>query len=235
MRLYRRLFLVAAAAVAMAVSGNQAGAAYTYSTELVINSASSGGVITNTPGTGGNFLSTGGTLVQLQDILTPGAFLVGNQLSANIGNVAVGKLANATVDNFTVSYTDTITITNPVLAGGTGTFQIKGVMTFSGIQNDGTGTAGVVSNVYSPPLSVGPITITSPAQFTMTFGNGSVNDLFGVPTVLPISNITTSGNLGGVINSAVPEPTSMALIGIGLTGLLGYSWRRREVARRLAA
>jgi len=234
MRLHRRLFLLAAAAVAMAVSGNQAGAAYTYSTELTITSVvGSGGLTTNTPGTGATFLSTGGTLVNLQDILTPGTFLVPGALSANIGNVAVGKLANATIDTFTVNYTDTITITNPSVAGATGVFQIKGSMTLTGVQNDGTGTAGRVHNLYIAPFVVGPITITSPAQFTMLFGNGAQDDLFAPPTILPLSNITTSGSLGGVILATVPEPTSMALIGIGLTGLLGYSWRRREVARRL--
>jgi hypothetical protein len=105
----------------------------------------------------------------------------------------------------------------------------------TGVVNDPVnGVGGTVHNVYTAPFTVGPITITSPAQFTMNFGTGAIDELFAAPTILPLSQIQFNGALSANITSAVPEPTSFALIGIGLTGLLGYSWRRREVARRLA-
>jgi hypothetical protein len=233
MKMHRGLFLLASAAIAVALTGSRAQAAYTYSTNIVINSVTVGGTTTNTPGAGAQFVSAGGTTVNFQDILTPGTFLTPGTLSANIANIGVGTLSSAP-ETFNINYTDTITITNPAVGGATGTFSVTGVLQLVGVQNSGGATGGTVNNQYLPPFIQGPTTITSPAVFTVLFGNGVLNDLFGPPTILPVSNPTTNGgSLGAVINSSVPEPTSMALIGIGLTGLLGYSWRRREVARRL--
>jgi hypothetical protein len=31
-------------------------------------------------------------------------------------------------------------------------------------------------------------------------------------------------------NTAVPEPSSLALLGIGIAGMAGYGWRRRKLA-----
>jgi hypothetical protein len=35
-------------------------------------------------------------------------------------------------------------------------------------------------------------------------------------------------NLQGTVSSAVPEPASLTLLGVGACGLLGYGWRRRK-------
>jgi hypothetical protein len=52
------------------------------------------------------------------------------------------------------------------------------------------------------------------------------NPVFPIPAVvahLGVDNITAIGAV-----AAVPEPSSLALLGIGALGLVGYGWKRRR-------
>ena len=66
-------------------------------------------------------------------------------------------------------------------------------------------------------------------KYNISLNNRSGNPVFVGPAV--DANGDTTGNFGMLISvNAVPEPGSIALMGSGLVGLLGYSMRRRMQA-----
>ncbi len=226
---WKRFAVVMALAVAaLVVSVGQADAGYTYSTSITIDSiAGTTGTITNSPGVGALFVSTAGTSIGLQDILTPGTFLPTTPLSANFANVGVAT-TSASPDSFTVSYSDVITVTNPTPGGPTGSVTITGVLTLSNIQDVGGSFGGLISNLYNPPFSGGPVTI-GPNVFSGFIGTGAVDDFFGPPTIGSELGTTPSGSLGGqIIPGPVPEPSSVAMLGLGVLGIGSLSFRRRS-------
>jgi len=221
--------VMALAVAALVVSVGQADAAYTYSTALTITGVTgpgSGGTITNTVGVGATYLSPSGTAVGLQDILTPGTFLPTTPLSANLGNVGVAT-TSAAPDTFTVNYTDVVTLINPAPGGSSLSVTISGSMIFAGIQAVGGAFGGRVDNQYNPPFTGGPV-IIGPNTFSLNIGTGALDDFFGPPTIGSTLGTTPSGSIGGVFTpAAVPEPSSVAMLGLGLLGIGGLSLRRR--------
>ena len=71
-------------------------------------------------------------------------------------------------------------------------------------------------------------------------GGGNFFDTFSLPTSGPVFNLPegyTVNSLSGLIvdnrwvgapTSAVPEPGSLTLLGVGIAGLGGIGWRRRR-------
>jgi hypothetical protein len=206
----------------------RADAAYSYTAALTITSVSgSGGTIVNTPGVGATFTTSNGTVVTLGNITNPGSFMVGSPLLANFGNVGVTS-TSATPESFQVFYTINGTLTDPFPGGPSFTAMTTGVLTFSGIQGV-PGTAGTISNQFLGPYSIGPGTFPNGDTFT-TSVSPVLNQTFSSPTVNG-----KIGNVGGLIVSSVgavvPEPASIAMVGLGLVGLGGFSaYRRRRAA-----
>jgi len=229
MMLRRTLLLGALASCLLLAAGGGAEAAYTYTSTITITGGSVAGTIAKSAGIS-TFTTTGGTIVGLQDITAPGTFLTSGPLSANIGNVGLTTTnMTAAGESFTVNYTDVVTITNPTPGGATGPFTINGTLTLSGVRTDGTASAGSVTNRYAGTFSQ-TLAIPAGQLFNVSFGDGSVNDFFGPPTVNNPGG-TANGSLGAVINPlGVPEPASVAMMGTGLVAVIGLALRRTRKA-----
>jgi hypothetical protein len=222
----KRLALgMALAVLGLMSAAPRADAAYSYTASLVINSVSvPGGSIVNTPGTGATFTSANGTVVTLGNITNPGSFLVGQPLSANFGNVSV-TTTSAVPDSFSVNYSIFGTLTDPFPGGPNFTAFTTGVLTFTGIQVSGGASAGTISNQFLGPFSIGPGTFPNGDTFTTTVPS-IINQGFSSPTVNG-----PGGNVSGlIVSTVVPEPASIAMVGLGLVGLGGFSAYRRRRA-----
>jgi len=215
---------MALALMGLMSSAPRADAAYTYTASLVINSTSgAAGSFSNTAA-GATFTSTNGTVVTLGSILAPGSFLVGAPLSANFGNINV-TTTSATPETFSINYTINGTLTDPSPGGPSFTASTTGTLTFTAIQFSGGASAGTISNQYTGQLVVGPGTFPNGDTFT-TSVSGTPNAMFASPTVNG-----AGGSLGGlIVSTTVPEPASIAMVGLGLMGLGGFSAYRRRRA-----
>ncbi len=100
------------------------------------------------------------------------------------------------------------------------------------------GGVSVASNILSQVATVGDFGLTgwNGASITAPFGGNmelqfySVNGLdFGLSSVLGIDNIQHNSENGVGHPSSVPEPSSLALIGVGIIGMMSFSRRRSPI------
>jgi len=128
------------------------------------------------------------------------------------------------------SFSGTFSIIGPgsenVLSGtySGATLQLVAGSLFFGATN-GVGGASVT---LTSGLITGPI--SEPEQFSITLGSFlpstlSTTTVHGVTVWSPF-HATDAGTSGGILG--VPEPSSMAIAGIGALGMIGYGLRRRK-------
>jgi hypothetical protein len=136
------------------------------------------------------------------------------------GNNVIGGCSDSNFNNHNFLYnasTSTYTILN--VPGSTFT-------SLSGVSGNNVVGSYDDSNFHEHGFLYNALTSTyttlDPPGSTGTFANGvSSNQVVGS---YADSNFQTHGFL---FTSSAPEPASLTLLGIGITGLLGYRWRRQ--------
>jgi len=153
------------------------------------------------------------------------ATFTGNGTTFNFATAATPQVGtDSLTQNFNV-----INVAEPTAAGsGSGSFNLSQTFTITGTG----GTPGLVNGTLSGTFTINGTLSTFVGSITGLTGSGfSVGGIsYTQPSVGSTIGGPTQGNISFVI-TPVPEPTSVAVMGLGLAGLSFISFFRR---RRLA-
>jgi hypothetical protein len=210
-----RPFTALAAVLILAV-GTQARAGFTLTeTNLYIN----GSLASSTPA----IVTFGGTMIGLMPV-SPQTFAAGS--GVNLLNVSA---QSSTIAGSAPADTGSFTFSESFSLVGTGTSAgLSETATLSGTFNLTQGYMGaILSNMGTPstPASSLTLTVNSGSGFSFagfTYSQPSPSSSVGNPSV-------GAGNVSlTIIPNTVPEPASMAMLGLGMIGIGIYARRQRR-------
>jgi hypothetical protein len=179
-----------------------------------------GSIIYKDQFTATGFLANGG---QLTPFTNAHITFTGTGDTANVTNPSSGQFNNSVSATVTISGIGpggsdlTATVTSPSLAA---VVIQTGATSAGGFDTDPSHSGVIITSnslfaTYDLKSSFGPV-----SGFTT---------VSGVTTNLGVLEFSLPFDLNGTF-TAVPEPASLTLLGIGAVGLIGYGWRRRWTA-----
>jgi len=228
------------------VLGLQGSASADLFLQLSDNSGGNTGILTTTgalltfSGTVGNFSVTL-TAITSDNVSTGSSLNITNlsvSLKSGAGLVSGGdKLAiDAAGTNYSLPVGPTLTLAS----SGTATFTnsnsgdsltYQSYLSTSNSSTAGAGTASGSSTLTStggvPPLSLS--TPTNSATVTGRTGNYALSSITQID-IVSLAHPSLVDTTGSAIATAVPEPSTMAIAGLGALGMIGYGIRRRKGA-----
>lgn len=176
-------------------------------------------------------------------VMTPGAFEFGWNLTTNPDPFVVGTISmlnmTASPQNYTLTYIQPVnpTLNSPTIShgsieigvqnvdGGTAVLTTAGLTPIYQAKIDGV-TQNTLLNTATLTSSGSQGLVSTTAAFGPIYGGPAVFSDIGIEVNFSLTSFDLAS--GTVFYSVVPEPSTLATVGLGMIAMLGLAWVRRR-------